>query len=157
MAGTNQREILVIKKKVAPEAHGGTAWKVAYADFVTAMMAFFLLLWLLNATTEDQKQGISNYFEPVGATNNSTGSGGLLGGISATDPGPIRVPGQTVSKTVTDNKREVTQKEEDRSGAIPRNRSRPRTGKTCRAIPTRTASSRPPGRPCTGPWNRLRN
>lgn len=119
MAETNQREILVIKKKVAPAAHGGSAWKVAYADFVTAMMAFFLLLWLLNATTEDQKQGISNYFEPVGATNNSTGSGGLLGGISATDPGPIRVPGQTISKTVTDNKREVTQKEEDKSEGDP--------------------------------------
>ena len=101
MADPNQREILVVKKKIAPEVHGGSAWKVAYADFVTAMMAFFLLLWLLNATTEDQKQGISNYFEPVGATSNSTGSGGMLGGISATDPGPIRVPGQTLAKTVT--------------------------------------------------------
>jgi len=118
----NQRQIFVIKKKIAPEAHGGSAWKVAYADFVTAMMAFFLLLWLLNATTEDQKQGISNYFEPVGATSNSTGSGGLVGGISATDPGPIRMPGQTVSQTVTDNKREVTQKEEDVSKGDPADR-----------------------------------
>jgi chemotaxis protein MotB len=119
MAGPNEREILVIKKKIEPEVHGGSAWKVAYADFVTAMMAFFLLLWLLNATTEDQKQGISNYFEPVGATSNSTGSGGLVGGISATDPGPIRVPGQTVSRMVTDNKREVTQKDEDKSDGDP--------------------------------------
>jgi chemotaxis protein MotB len=119
MIGANEREVLVVKKKIAPEAHGGSAWKVAYADFVTAMMAFFLLLWLLNATTEDQKQGISNYFEPVGATSNSTGSGGLVGGISATDPGPIRIPGQTVSRRVTDKKREVTRKEEEKSEGDP--------------------------------------
>ena len=107
MPPANKREILVFKKTIAPPPHGGSAWKVAYADFVTAMMAFFLLLWLLNATTEDQKQGISNYFEPVGATNNSTGGGGLLGGISATDPGPIRLPGQTSSELVTTRTQEM--------------------------------------------------
>jgi chemotaxis protein MotB len=122
MALPNQREIFVIKKKIAPEAHGGSAWKVAYADFVTAMMAFFLLLWLLNATTEEQKQGISNYFEPVGATNNSTGSGGLVGGISATDPGPIRIPGQTPSQSVTYRRQEATPKEEDVSQGNPSDR-----------------------------------
>lgn len=122
MTVLNQREVLVIKKKIAPEEHGGSAWKVAYADFVTAMMAFFLLLWLLNATTEEQKQGISNYFEPVGATNNSTGSGGLVGGISATDPGPIRIPGQTPSQSVTYRRHEVTPKEEDVSQGDPSDR-----------------------------------
>lgn len=52
-----KRPIIVIKKikKVAGGHHGG-AWKVAYADFVTAMMAFFLLLWLLNVTTKEQKR-----------------------------------------------------------------------------------------------------
>ncbi|HAT34836.1 MAG TPA: flagellar motor protein, partial [Rhodospirillaceae bacterium] len=93
-------EIFVKRIKIHEEGHHGGAWKVAYADFVTAMMAFFLLLWLLNATTEDQKQGISNYFEPIGAVKGSTGSGGLFGGISATDPGPIPEPGQTTSTTV---------------------------------------------------------
>lgn len=122
MSVANQREVLVIKKKIAPEAHGGSAWKVAYADFVTAMMAFFLLLWLLNATTEEQKQGISNYFEPVGATNNSTGSGGLVGGISATDPGPIRIPGQTPSQSVTNQRQEVTPKDEAVSQGDPSDR-----------------------------------
>src|SRR5690606_20934775 len=53
-----------VKKTVGGSHHGG-AWKVAYADFVTAMMAFFLLLWLLNATTEEQRQAISNYFAPT--------------------------------------------------------------------------------------------
>ncbi|MEC7674387.1 MAG: flagellar motor protein MotB, partial [Pseudomonadota bacterium] len=58
----------VVIKKVKKGGHGGHhggAWKVAYADFVTAMMAFFLLLWLLNATSEEQKIGISHYFDPT--------------------------------------------------------------------------------------------
>ena len=57
--------IILRKKTRMPEEPHGGAWKVAYADFVTAMMAFFLLLWLLNVTTEDKKQGISDFFEPV--------------------------------------------------------------------------------------------
>ena len=80
-----EKPFIFIKRiKIQEEAHHGGAWKVAYADFVTAMMAFFLLLWLLNATTEDQKEGISNYFEPIGAVTGTTGSDGLFGGISAT-------------------------------------------------------------------------
>ena len=57
---------IIIKKKkiVKGTAHHGGAWKVAYADFVTAMMAFFLLMWLLNATTEDQRKGLADYFDP---------------------------------------------------------------------------------------------
>ena len=47
--------IIKRKKKVVGGGHHGGAWKVAYADFVTAMMAFFLLMWLLNATTEQQR------------------------------------------------------------------------------------------------------
>ncbi|MCF4167684.1 OmpA family protein [Zavarzinia compransoris] len=72
---------IVVKKvkKVAGGHHGG-AWKVAYADFVTAMMAFFLLLWLLNATSEAQKQGIADYFDPVSVSETTSGAGGVLGG-----------------------------------------------------------------------------
>lgn len=119
MAGNSDREIIVVKTKIQPEVHGGSAWKVAYADFVTAMMAFFLLLWLLNATTEEQKQGLSNYFEPVGATSGSTGSGGVFGGISATDPGPIEAPGQTTSKAVNVRSQVVTTNEADISRGDP--------------------------------------
>jgi chemotaxis protein MotB len=73
--------IIIKKKKAAHHDHHGGAWKVAYADFVTAMMAFFLLLWLLNATTEAQKRGISDYFAPAVTTTSTTmGAGGLLGG-----------------------------------------------------------------------------
>lgn len=101
MSLTEEERPIFIKKipPPPPPAHGG-AWKVAYADFVTAMMAFFLLLWLLNATTVDQKQGISNYFEPTGAIKGSSGSGGVFGGVSMTDPGVEKTPGQTQEMTV---------------------------------------------------------
>lgn len=76
---------IIIKriKKGGGHGHHGGAWKVAYADFVTAMMAFFLLLWLLNATTEEQKRGISNYFAPIAiAVTQESGSDGVLAGQS---------------------------------------------------------------------------
>ncbi len=59
------RPIIIRRKNIIKASgHHGGAWKVAYADFVTAMMAFFLLMWLLNATTEEQRKGISDYFNP---------------------------------------------------------------------------------------------
>src|SRR5215218_3325195 len=62
MADDNLRPIVVKRiKKVAGGHHGG-AWKIAYADFVTAMMAFFLLMWLLGSTTEGDKKGIADFF-----------------------------------------------------------------------------------------------
>lgn len=87
---------IIIKriKKVEGSHHGG-AWKVAYADFVTAMMAFFLLLWLLNVTTDEQKEGIAEYFSPTIAVSTQSGGAGVFGGsspfttdtsISASDP-----------------------------------------------------------------------
>ncbi len=74
----------IIIKKVKKGGHGahGGAWKVAYADFVTAMMAFFLLLWLLNVTTTEQKEGLSDYFAPTTSSISQSGAGGLLGGQS---------------------------------------------------------------------------
>lgn len=79
----------IIYKKVYIEGHGGHhggAWKVAYADFVTAMMAFFLLLWLLGATTEKQRKGIADYFAPTLIDTKAVGigGGGLMGGESIT-------------------------------------------------------------------------
>jgi len=56
MSDSNQPIIIRRKKVYAADGHHGGAWKVAYADFVTAMMAFFLLMWLLNATTEDWRE-----------------------------------------------------------------------------------------------------
>ena len=88
MAEEEKVQPIIIKKvkKVAHGHHGG-AWKVAYADFVTAMMAFFLLLWLLQATTEEQKLGIADYFAPSSISRNTSGSGGLMGGKTFTKKG----------------------------------------------------------------------
>src|SRR3984893_9202513 len=64
------RAVVIVRKFEAGGGgggHGRGAWKVAYADFVTAMMAFFLLMWLLNATTEDQRKGLADYFSPTSA------------------------------------------------------------------------------------------
>ena len=62
----NAAPILIKRKKIINGGgHHGGAWKVAYADFVTAMMAFFLLMWLLGATTEKQRKSIADYFSPV--------------------------------------------------------------------------------------------
>src|ERR1700710_166298 len=79
MAGDNP----IISKRVKKGGHGGHhggAWKVAYADFVTAMMAFFLLMWLINTTTPEQKRGIADYFAPQSIAQTVSGSGGVLGG-----------------------------------------------------------------------------
>ncbi len=76
---------IIIKKKkvIAGGGHHGGAWKVAYADFVTAMMAFFLLMWLLNATTEDQRKGLADYFDPsIPISRVSGGGNGALNGNS---------------------------------------------------------------------------
>lgn len=80
----NVQPIIIKKKKVyAADGHHGGAWKVAYADFVTAMMAFFLLMWLLNATTEEQRKGIADYFSPnVPIAAISGGGSGALNGES---------------------------------------------------------------------------
>ncbi len=73
--------IIKRKKVVKGGGHHGGAWKVAYADFVTAMMAFFMLMWLLNATTEQQRKGISDYFAPTIPINRISGGGsGAFGG-----------------------------------------------------------------------------
>ena len=73
----------VIIKRIKKGGHGGHhggAWKVAYADFVTAMMAFFLLMWLINTTTPEQKRGIADYFAPQSIAETVSGAGGVLGG-----------------------------------------------------------------------------
>jgi chemotaxis protein MotB len=74
-------------KKVVGGGHHGGAWKVAYADFVTAMMAFFLLMWLINTTSPEQKRGIADYFAPASVSQSTSGSGGILAGTALGDDG----------------------------------------------------------------------
>lgn len=83
-ARDNAAPVIVKRKKVVGGGgHHGGAWKVAYADFVTAMMAFFMLMWLLNATTEKQRKGIADYFSPTIPVNRVSGGGdGAFGGDS---------------------------------------------------------------------------
>jgi chemotaxis protein MotB len=83
----NNQPPKIIYKKIYIEGHGGHhggAWKVAY--FVTAMMAFFLLMWLLGATNEKQRKALADYFSPtlVEMKQNSAGSNGIFGGDSIT-------------------------------------------------------------------------
>jgi len=90
MAEKEENVAPIIIKKVKKGGHGGHhggAWKVAYADFVTAMMAFFLLLWLLQSTTEEQKLGIADYFAPASVSRSTSGSGGVMGGRTFTKEG----------------------------------------------------------------------
>src|SRR5580704_4217432 len=86
MAGDNAVIIKRIKKGGHGGHHGG-AWKVAYADFVTAMMAFFLLMWLINTTSPEQKRGIADYFAPAAVSQTTSGSGGILGGTALSNAG----------------------------------------------------------------------
>ena len=80
----------VLIKKIRAKGHGGHhggAWKVAYADFVTAMMAFFLLMWLLGSTDEKKRKGVADYFSAtLIQTESSGGSSGVLGGRSLEEP-----------------------------------------------------------------------
>ena len=83
---------VVIRREeiVEGDRHHGGAWKVAYADFVTAMMAFFLLMWLLNATTEAQRRGLADYFTPSNALSHaSSGAGQPFGGHTPYDTGEL--------------------------------------------------------------------
>ena len=92
MSGTKKtKPMIVIRKEEVIEAgHHGGAWKVAYADFVTAMMAFFLLMWLLNATTQEQKRGLADYFSPNNLMARTTsGFGQPFGGTTPNVDGSL--------------------------------------------------------------------
>jgi chemotaxis protein MotB len=81
MAKTDQ-PIIIKKVKKAAHGHHGGAWKIAYADFVTAMMAFFLLMWLISMTTKEQKVGLAEYFTPAAMSLSTSGAGGILMGTA---------------------------------------------------------------------------
>jgi chemotaxis protein MotB len=88
--GRNSGVTIIRREEVVEGGHHGGAWKVAYADFVTAMMAFFLLMWLLNATTEDQRKGLADYFSPNNLLSHaSSGTGQPFGGHTVFDKGAM--------------------------------------------------------------------
>src|ERR1700753_2287665 len=82
--------VIIKKYTIEGGGHHGGAWKVAYADFVTAMMAFFLLMWLLDATTEEQRKGLADFFAPSHLMGyGSLGNGLPFGGRTAFDEGAM--------------------------------------------------------------------
>ncbi len=95
-----EKQPIIIKKINKAGGHHGGAWKVAYADFVTAMMAFFLLLWLLNVTTDEQRNAIADYFDPTHpkVSQSQSGAGGVLGGLSMTPQGSMSSNVQNITK-----------------------------------------------------------
>jgi len=106
---TGAASIVIRREELIEEGHHGGAWKVAYADFVTAMMAFFLLMWLINATTEQQRRGIAAYFSPMANVENGFSGAGLVpGGTSPLDKGTSLVNKSTGSPPTPDPPQPVT-------------------------------------------------
>src|ERR1700722_19303201 len=87
MAGSDAPIIIKKIKKVGAAGHHCGQWKEAYGDFVTAMMAFCLLMWLINTTSPQQKRGIADYFAPAAVSETTSGSGGILGGAALSSEG----------------------------------------------------------------------
>ena len=103
MSNEAKAPIIIRRKKVVAGGHHGGAWKVAYADFVTAMMAFFLLMWLLGATNEKQRKGIADYFNPTIPVNKVSGGGdGSFGGDSIFSQNTLAHNGTGTGVTATD-------------------------------------------------------
>ena len=96
--------VIIKRKKVSGgAAHHGGAWKVAYADFVTAMMAFFLMMWLLGATTETQRRGLADYFNPsIPVHRMASGGDGMFAGTE-TGEGEGVAPGRSGLSPVVAN------------------------------------------------------
>jgi chemotaxis protein MotB len=119
----NQRPIIIVKKKVQAAGHHGGAWKVAYADFVTAMMAFFLVMWLVTAVSKEQRAAIFDYFKnpsmepgksakpapgqmgPGGASTSPINLGGGLDAPRTTQSAKVGLGAPTAATKVTDAER----------------------------------------------------
>jgi len=113
MSMSGERPIIIKRiKKSAGGGHHGGAWKVAYADFVTAMMAFFLLMWLINTTSPEQKRGIADYFAPASVSETTSGSGGILSGTALGNDGAKQNGSQSI---VQDANPEVRKPSEGRA------------------------------------------
>ncbi|MGY3031126.1 chemotaxis protein MotB [Bradyrhizobium sp. USDA 4354] len=106
-----KHEIVIVRRRsaFAEEAHHGGVWKIAYADFMTAMMAFFLVMWLLNALNQDQKQVVASYFNPIKLAENAPAPKGLKD-LSKKEPSSFE--GQ-------DGKRQPAGPNEERRGDSP--------------------------------------
>ena len=109
MSEDTQRPIVVKRVKKHAGGHHGGAWKIAYADFVTAMMAFFLLMWLLSSTPIDDLKGISEYFQtPLKvALLGGSGSGDRASLIKGGGNDPTRIEGQVKRGEIREQKKAI--------------------------------------------------
>ncbi|MBV8168613.1 MAG: OmpA family protein [Alphaproteobacteria bacterium] len=100
-AGSNLPPIIVKRTKRNGHGahHGSTTWKIALADFMTAMFIIFLCLWLINQITPEQRTGIADYFSPASVSRTTSGSGAVLGGQTITVPGALKQNTAPVSPT----------------------------------------------------------
>ncbi len=99
MAGKS-KDIIIHKEIEAEHPFHGGNWKIVYADFVTAMMAFFLLMWILNAIEKEVLEGLSNYFEVTDIKQpENSGSGNIFGGLTFNEEGRVQ---QTKHTTALD-------------------------------------------------------
>lgn len=97
-SGSQLPPIIVKQKRRRSEpAHGSSTWKIALADFMTALFIIFLALWLINQVTVEQRIGIADYFSPAPVSRTKSGSDGLLGGQRVTPPGPVTADTAQVS------------------------------------------------------------
>lgn len=120
MANEDAQPIIIKKVVKGGGGHHGGAWKVAYADFVTAMMAFFMLLWLLNVVTDEAKDVISSYFDPSNPriAMEQSGAGGVLGGLSVSQQGAMATTAQALdSPELSGYAGEVEEKDEKEKDA----------------------------------------
>lgn len=106
----NDQQIIIKRIKKGGHGHHGGAWKIAYADFVTAMMAFFLLMWLISMTTPEQKQGLADYFAPPSISPSNSGAGGVMGG-TALDSSGAKMAGSS-----TDDRKAVSVSPDNQTG-----------------------------------------
>ena len=118
----DQQPIIIKKIKKGGHAHHGGAWKLAYADFVTAMMAFFLLMWLLGTTTETERKGISEYFQDPFASSTENRGADVGDRTSILQAGGSDITSQDqgqVDKGATPETKEITPEEiEQKAEAI---------------------------------------
>jgi chemotaxis protein MotB len=112
MSEESQRPIIIKRVKKHAAGHHGGAWKIAYADFVTAMMAFFLLMWLLGSTTSGDLKGIAEYFQtPLKvALAGGTGSGDSSSIIKGGGQDLTRTEGQMKKGEIREEKRTINLK-----------------------------------------------
>ncbi|WP_281300192.1 MULTISPECIES: flagellar motor protein MotB [unclassified Iodidimonas] len=94
MAKKPDNLIIIRRPKLSDDDDGehDGVWKIAYADFTTAMMAFFLVLWLATITTESQRDGLTDFFNPVSVSRSNSGGEGIMGGRSVDQQGSLTSP-----------------------------------------------------------------